>query len=291
MRLARCRWAALVAAALALPLHAQIPVKLYAQELVDRTVAKNPDLLVAVMHVTPPGGADNVIIASNIGRIGKLGDEDDMRVINTGKPNLEVAHGGNRYEVELVLRDVAGETIGALGLVWPYKAGQDKAPFEKKANQIRDGLAKRILNAANLMDPYPFERLATTKTHAQKLVDEVQAKQPDVLVLALRAPARGGKEIVVLGSTFGRHGKKADADDMKIFAASEPATGVYSKGKRFGVDLQLRDATGKTVGTMNVGYAYKQGDDEKALLAKAVKLRDELQKRIASAEALDELDP
>ena len=42
---------------------------------------------------------------------------------------------------------------------------------------------------------------------------------------------------------------------------------------------------------MNVGYAYKNGDDQKALLDKAVKLRDELQKRIASAEALDELDP
>jgi hypothetical protein len=281
----------LVAAALALPLCAQIPVKNYGQELIDRVVAGNPDLLVAVMHVTPPKSADNVIIASNIGRIGKLGDEDDMRVINTGKPNLEVAHGAKRYEVELVLRDVAGETIGALGLVWPYKAGQDRAPFEKKANRIRDGLAKRILNIANLMDPFPFELSATTKTHAQKLVDEVQAKQPDVLVLALRAPPRNGKEIVVLGSTFGRHGKKADADDMKIFNSSEPATGVYSNGKRFGVDLQLRDATGKSVGTMNVGYAYRQGDDEKALLAKAVKLRDELQKRIASAESLDELDP
>ena len=105
----------LLACAVALPLHAQIPLKIYAQELVDQTVAKNPDLLVVVMHVTPPKSADNVIIASNIGRIGKLGDEDDMRVINTGKPNLEVAHGGDRFEVELVLRDVVGGTIGALG--------------------------------------------------------------------------------------------------------------------------------------------------------------------------------
>src|SRR5436305_7132334 len=119
---------------------AQIPVKIYAQELIDRTVAANPDLLVAVMHVTPPKGTQNVIVGSNIGRIGKVGDEDDMRVINTGVSNLEVAHGGHRFEVELVLRDAAGETIGAIGLVWPYKAGQDKAALEKKANAIRDGL-------------------------------------------------------------------------------------------------------------------------------------------------------
>src|SRR5258708_18864068 len=87
------------------PLYAQIPVKIYAQELVDRTAAQNPDLLVVVMHVTPPKSPDNVIIASNIGRIGKLVDEDDMRVINTGKPNLVEAHGGHPFEQELDILD------------------------------------------------------------------------------------------------------------------------------------------------------------------------------------------
>ncbi len=281
----------LLAAIFCAPLYAQIPVKIYAQELVDRTAAQNPDLLVVVMHVTPPKSPDNVIIASNIGRIGKLGDEDDMRVINTGKPNLEVAHGGHRYEVELVLRDAVGETIGALGLVWPYRAGQDRAPFEAKAEKIRDALERRILNTANLMDPYPFERLATTRTYAQKLVDETQAKHPELLVLAVRAPARAAPDLVVLGSTFGRHGKKADADDMKIFNGTDPVTGVYSNGKRFGVDLPLSDAAGRKIGTMNVGYALRAGDDQKALLAKALALRADIQKRIPDAQALDELDP
>ena len=286
----RVAWLVL-ACAISVPVQAQILVKNYAQELVDRTVASNPDLLVVMMHVTPPKAKDNVIIASNIGRIGKLADEDDMRVIDTGKANLEVAQGGKRFEVELVLRDVVGDTVGALGLVWPYRAGEDKAPFERKAEKIRDALAKRILNAANLMDPYPFEPSATTKTHAQKLVDEAQANHPEVLVLAMRAPPRGNQDIVVLGSTFGRHGKKADADDLKILTAAEPATGVYSNGKRLGVDLPLRDVSGKTIGTMNVGYAYKQGDDQGALLKKALQLRDDLQKRIKSSDQLDELDP
>jgi hypothetical protein len=282
---------ALVAVAFSSALHAQLMVKSYAQELVDRTVARNPDLLVVVMHVTPPKGAGNVIIASNIGRIGKPGDEDDLRVIETGKPNLEVSHGGERYEVELVLRDAVGETIGALGLVWPYRAGDDKARFESQAIRIRDDLSRRILNAGNLMDPYPFEPLATTKTAAQKLVDSIQAAHPELLVLALRAPTKGAPGLVVLGSTFGRHGKKADADDMKIFDGSASVTGIYSNGKRFGVDMQLHDAAGRKVGTMNVGYALRAGDDPKALLARAEALRSEIEKRIASAAALDELDP
>src|SRR6267378_2177196 len=154
--------------AFAAPLMAQIPLKIYAQDLVDRAVAANPDLLVIVMHVTPPKAAENIIIASNIGRIGKPGDEDDMRVIETGKANLEVAANGERFEVELPLLDVNGATIGALGLVWPYRAGEDKAAFAAKADRIRDGLAKRTLNAANLMEPYLLDPRATTRTRAQK---------------------------------------------------------------------------------------------------------------------------
>jgi len=282
---------AMLALAASCAAQAEIPVKVYAQELVDRTVAAHRDLMVVAMHVTPPKSAENVIVASNIGRIGKVADEDDLRVINTGKPNLEEAHGGTRYEVELVLRDAQGETIGALGLVWPYRAGQDKKAFDRRAEAIRDDLARHILNAANLMDPFPFEHSATTKTGAQKLVDAMQAAHRDILVLAIRAPATKGGELVVLGSTFGRHGKKADADDMKVLDAAEPVTGVYSGGKRFGVDMALHDASGAKVGTMNVGYAVREGDDRKALVAKAVALRAEIEKQIATAAALAELDP
>src|ERR1700686_2541451 len=78
-----------VAGAIAFPLFAQKPGP-YAQKLVDEALTKHPDVVILVMHVTPPGSAENVIVASNIGRYGKKADEDDLRVIETGKPNLEV---------------------------------------------------------------------------------------------------------------------------------------------------------------------------------------------------------
>src|SRR6266850_308745 len=160
----------LAALAVALPLRAQqLPVKGYGQELVDQVMAKERGLLVVVMHISPPGTATYPIIASNIGRIGKVADEDDMRVITTGKTNLEVAHGGARFEVEMPMYDLAGNTIGALGIVFPYRPGTSKAALEKKAVSIRDWLARRILDARSLVEPYPFEPLATTRTHAQKL--------------------------------------------------------------------------------------------------------------------------
>ncbi len=278
-------------AGVALSSGAQVPTGIYAQQLVEEALARNPGLLVAAMHVTPPKSKENVIIASNIGRLGKAADADDLRVIESGKPHLEVNAAGNRFEAELVLRDVVGDAAGAIGLVFPYRPGDDKVALERRATRIRDEMARRILNVANLMDPFPFEARATTKTHAQKLVDEAQSTNPDLLVLALRAPPRGSKDMVVLGSTFGRHGKKADADDLKVLEGTDVKTGVYSGGKRFGIDLPLHDSSGKTIGTMNVGYAYGEGDDRADLVRKAEKLRGELERRIASAGELDELDP
>src|SRR5437016_14134759 len=127
----------LLASVLAFPLHAQLPVKSYGQELVDQVVARNPGLLVIVFHVSPPNVPNYPIIASNIGRIGKIADDDDMRVITTEKTNLEIAHGGKRFEVELVLRDVAGTNLVALGLVLPYKTGAGKTAVGKQAGAMR----------------------------------------------------------------------------------------------------------------------------------------------------------
>ena len=131
---------------------AQAGKKTYAQKLVDETIAKHPDVVVMAMHVTPPNSADNVIIASNIGRIGKKADEDDLRVIHTGKPNLEVNKTGDRFEVEMALQDASGRTIGAVATVFHYKAGDDKAALQKKGERIRDELRKKILTMDKLFE-------------------------------------------------------------------------------------------------------------------------------------------
>ncbi len=247
----------LLAAAPASPASAQIPTKIYAQQLVDETVAKNPELLVIVIHVTPPKSAETVIVASNIGRIGKRSDADDLRVIQTNVPKRELAAGGTRFEVELVLSDTSGTSVGALDLVFPLAAGGDQAALQRKAESIRDGLSRRILNEANLMDPYPMDPLATTKTRAQKLVDQTMARHPEVLSLAMHVTLPNGNENVILGSSFGRIGKKADEDDMNVIASGKTISGVYAAGKRFGLELALRDVRGATIGSLNVAYPYK----------------------------------
>ncbi len=126
--------------------------KIYAQKLLDETLSKHKDVVIMAMHVTPPGKTDNVIIASNIGRIGKKADEDDMRVIETGKPNLEVNKKGDHFEVELVLQDQSGKTIGAVGIVFNYVKGKE-AEFQKNAEQIRDEMKQKTPTLGKLFEP------------------------------------------------------------------------------------------------------------------------------------------
>ncbi len=125
--------------------------KIYAQKLLDETLAKHKEVVIMAMHVTPPGKTDNIIIASNIGRIGKKADEDDMRVIETGKPNLEVNKKGDHFEVELVMQDQTGKTIGAVGIVFLYEKGKE-AEFQKKAEQIRNEMKEKTPAIAKLFE-------------------------------------------------------------------------------------------------------------------------------------------
>jgi hypothetical protein len=126
-----------------------------AQKLVDAFTHGHPDLLVMMIHATPPGKSPtaNVIIGSNIGRIGKLADDDDLRVIERGSTNLEVADTGDRYETELPLIDAKGQRIGALGLVFKLNPGANKKALHAHGIAIRDQLAKRIPSAAALFQP------------------------------------------------------------------------------------------------------------------------------------------
>jgi hypothetical protein len=71
----------------------------FAQHLVDEELKAHPEVLLLAIHAQPPGHK-NLIVASNFGRIGKIGDEDDARCIRTGKSNLEISENGDHFEDE-----------------------------------------------------------------------------------------------------------------------------------------------------------------------------------------------
>ena len=135
------------------PYEPDAPSNTYAQKLVEEFIERYPEVEILAIHATPPDSDYNIIAGSNIGRLGKKADNDDMRCVFTGKPNLEVNSRGNRFESELQLHDRAGHVIGAVGIVVAYKKGDDKEALHARAEKIKAELEKRIPDAASLFRP------------------------------------------------------------------------------------------------------------------------------------------
>ena len=121
----------------------------HAQKIVDEVLARHPEVILMGIHAQPPGHK-NVIIASNFGRIGKIGDEDDMEVIRTGVAKQEVPPKADRFEVEFALKDQSGTTIGAAGVVFNYKPGDDRAKLKALADRISAEMTARLPTANSL---------------------------------------------------------------------------------------------------------------------------------------------
>ncbi len=136
-----------------IPYEPDAPANTYAQQLVDEFLQKHSEIEIMAIHATPPGSDYNVIAGSSIGRLGKKADNDDMRCVYTGKPNLEVNSTGTRFESEMQLHDRSGRLLGALGVVVAYKKGDSKEALHAHAEAIRQELEARIPDAASLFRP------------------------------------------------------------------------------------------------------------------------------------------
>jgi hypothetical protein len=135
------------------PYEPDAPGHTYAQQLVDEILEHHPEIEILAIHATPPDSDYNVIAGSNIGRLGKKADNDDMRCVFTGKPNLEVNSTGKRFESEMQLHDRAGAVIGAVGVVYAYSKGDDQEALHARAEKIKAELEKKIPDAAALFRP------------------------------------------------------------------------------------------------------------------------------------------
>jgi hypothetical protein len=135
----------------AAPLGKAADNKIYAQSLVNGLMAKHPELVVVGLHVVAPGAKEEKMIASNLDRIGKKDDDDDIAVATERKticaPNMTDPH---KFEVQVPMKDSSGAVIGAIGFVFKYNAGDDEVKLHAKAVAMRDALAKRIASLADL---------------------------------------------------------------------------------------------------------------------------------------------
>lgn len=124
----------------------------YAEYLLAENLLKHPEIAHLVMHVTPPGELDtnNIIIASNLGAIGKLADADDLRIMETGEPEMVLAKTKDRMNVSVPFLDQQGKVIGVIGIGLRIQPTLDKNDYLKMAISIRNELQKQIPQASTL---------------------------------------------------------------------------------------------------------------------------------------------
>ena len=139
--------------ACAVPALAQDPVPFpHAQALADSIVAKNPDMLDVILHVSPTPTAANIVVAAHLRHAnGETSGADDLGVMQTGAPLVEVQKDGVRLGILVQLRDAGHHAIGTVGLMYPYKPGDDIEAQVRRSFAIRDALARKIPSRAALI--------------------------------------------------------------------------------------------------------------------------------------------
>ncbi len=122
-----------------------------AQRLVNELAAKHPELVRIGLHLTPPNGPDNVIVASNVAaKIGQKSDPEDLKAMRTGKP-VVLREEGN-FDVTLPLHTASGKIIGALGLTFKPQGDQRESSAVERARKMARELEKQITSKAKLFE-------------------------------------------------------------------------------------------------------------------------------------------
>ncbi len=126
--------------------------KTFAQKLVDELAAKYPGLVRIGLHVTPPHGSENIIVASNVPeKIGQRSDPEDLKAMQSRKP--VVLKEGDDFDVTLPLHDAAGRVIGAIGLTFQPRRGEQELDAIRRARAMAGELERQIPAKAKLFAP------------------------------------------------------------------------------------------------------------------------------------------
>lgn len=97
------------------------------------------------MPISPSPDAKNIVVAAHLTEAnGEASGDDDIGVMKTGAPLVEVQKDGVRLGILVQMHDARHRTIGALGLMYSYKPGDNIEAAVFRSFAIRDALAKRI---------------------------------------------------------------------------------------------------------------------------------------------------
>jgi hypothetical protein len=125
-----------------------------AQKLTMQALARHPDILVVAMHVTPPGGKANKVIAINVPKfIGRDSDEVDTDTEKTGKIVMQVIPKTHRLEVHMPMLAADGSRVGTVCTVYLWEDESQAADLFARSLAMRDELRPQIPGYEALFKP------------------------------------------------------------------------------------------------------------------------------------------
>ncbi|MGH7105997.1 MAG: hypothetical protein ACREFT_05780, partial [Acetobacteraceae bacterium] len=125
-----------------------------AQKLTMQALARHPDILVVAMHLVPPGGTENKVIAINEPTLfGHPSDQVDSGIAKSGETIMQLIPSSHRMEVHMPLRDSHGLLIGTICTVFLWQTESQSADFYVRSLAMRDELAPQIPSYAALFKP------------------------------------------------------------------------------------------------------------------------------------------
>ena len=264
----------------------QTATKPYAQILINETMLRDANLASLSMVVPNASTRETKVVASNIAdAIGREAGDQDQRILIGDQPEttLDAAH--NRCQAVVPLHSVLGELIGVLHTTL-QSGTATKNDCRSQAEELRDKLAEVIPSVQALFDPFIIAS-SSTDMLAQRLTIETLARYPDVLVLAFHVTAPGETTNRVVGISVPKFlGRASDDIDHDVAKTGKMIVQVIPTTHRMEVHMPLRAVDGTLVGTLVTVYLWRQETEAPGLVARSMKIRDELQPRIPNLTAL-----
>jgi len=128
----------------------------FAQHLVTQAMSAHPELQKMGIHVIPPGGKDDCIVACSVpSKIGKKSSDADLDVERSSKPTVKAVTEKSFYDLALPLADAGNHPIGMIVMEMRSSGASSPDDALQKATAIRDNMQKQIPNLQALFSAAP----------------------------------------------------------------------------------------------------------------------------------------
>ena len=242
--------------------------------------------VILISHAAPAAGAPPLRYGDHLLEAALKRHPEAMRIVVSARARdgarIDLAAGpaaGAGCLVSLELDDAMRTPIGTIDVTLrPHR----KAPA---AAAVARYVSRRIFAADNLREPDPYVAGAPPAPLARRLVERTVDSADDLVTLAFHVRPPGSDTNRIVASNFGRIGKAADADDLRV-ERGETLREVTNGGLRLAVSLPLTDREGRTVGALSASFLVDPGRGEQTAYRRAFELREALARQIPSLAAL-----